>query len=118
MVASEYALDQLESKDLVEVFESLRIADALRYPTDRAPKMAVTRSDASRGGIEELCHRVQRLIEFKFILRRPSFMTLSTTSMTDWRSVATAVNDMTSVLDPCSLKRGRRDSPSVKEEKR
>jgi hypothetical protein len=38
--------------------------------------------------------------------------------MTDWRSVAAAVDGTTAVLDSCSLKRGRRASPSVKEEKR
>ena len=42
-VAGEYALDQRESKSLVEVLESVGVADGFRYPTDRAPKMAVTR---------------------------------------------------------------------------
>jgi hypothetical protein len=37
--------------------------------------------------------------------------------MTDWRSVAAAVDDTTAVLDSRSLKRGRQASPSVKEEK-
>jgi hypothetical protein len=32
--------------------------------------------------------------------------------MTDWRSVAAAVDDTTAVLDSCSLKRERRASPS------
>jgi hypothetical protein len=43
----EYGFDQLESKGLVEVLKFVGIADVLRYPTDRAPKIAVTRSDAS-----------------------------------------------------------------------
>jgi hypothetical protein len=44
---SEYAFDQLECKGLVDVLELVEIADALRYPTDGAPKIAVTRPDAS-----------------------------------------------------------------------
>ena len=47
VVVSEYALDQLECKDLGDVLELVRIADALRYPTDVAPKIVVTQPDAS-----------------------------------------------------------------------
>ena len=46
MVVSEYALDQLECKDLGDVLELAGIADALRYPTDGAPKIVVMRPDA------------------------------------------------------------------------
>jgi hypothetical protein len=47
VVVSEYALDQLECKDLGDVLELVGIADALRYPTDGAPKIVVMRPDAS-----------------------------------------------------------------------
>lgn len=63
-VVCEYALDQLESKGLVEVLELVGIADALRCPTDRAPKMGVTRSDVSRAAGPSACVVVSgRVIE-------------------------------------------------------
>jgi hypothetical protein len=38
--------------------------------------------------------------------------------MTNWRSVAAAVDGTTAILDSCSLKHRRRAGSSVKEEKR
>jgi len=55
---SGYALDQVESKGLVKVLELVRIANALRHPTDRASSHAVRR--VARCGTERLCRRVRK----------------------------------------------------------
>ena len=118
MVVNEYALDQLENEDLVEVLELVGIADTLLYRTDRAPKMAIMRSDALGAAGSSGCVVVYGTVvdSSSFCDDFLSFTTLSTTNVADWRSVAAAVDDARAVLDSCSLKRRRRASPPVKEE--
>jgi hypothetical protein len=89
--------------------------NAVRYPTDRRPGR-YCKERVARSGIERCVVPSGGVIDSSSLasgMRQSSCATLSTTNMTNLRSVAAAVDDIATELDSCSLKH-RRAGPSVK----
>ena len=117
-VVGEYALDQLEIKVLWR-HSCGRNCGRSPLPNRRgSPKIASASWAVGPSSFVVPFGRVIDPSSFASSMRRSSPTTLSTTIMTDWRSVTTAVDDTTAVQGSCGLKPRRRTYPLVKEEKR
>jgi hypothetical protein len=92
MVVHEYALDQLESKHLVEVFELRTLPNR-----QRSSKIANASRTAGPSTCVNLFRRVIDSSSLESSMQRSSSTTLLTTNITNWRSVATAVEDITAI---------------------
>ena len=84
----------------------------LRNPTDRVPQSR-GQTRRAQGDRAFMSSRQEELS----IQVHPATIFLSTTNKTDWRRVATAVDDSvaTAVLDSCSLK--RKEGQSIRQER-
>jgi hypothetical protein len=95
VVVREYALDQLESKGLVEVFE---LKELRTLPNrQRSSKIANASRAAGPSACVNLFGRVINSSSLESTMRRSASTTLLTTNMTNWRSVAAAVEDITAI---------------------
>jgi hypothetical protein len=117
MVVCEYALDQLESKHLVEVFELRTLPNTLPN-RQRSSKIANASQTAGPSTCVNLFRRVIDSSSLESSMQRSSSTTLLTTNITNWRSVAAAVEDITAISINFSEMSCTPVGTSVKEEER